>query len=331
MSDQTDDLGMALAANRERFPRAVYAVECLVTFAPMFRNAVTNMVRNYGDTFFQRAQARIGEIDFLCGHDANCFDRAVQAYVRFCFEFVRKQKVFLRTGEYSIKNFNEIYDSLYNNKDSMQNFYLVALLFSFIFSPNYYEFYDFFEKQFLTSIPPAGTVAEIGCGHGLYLAQTLLANPGWYGLGVDISASALEITRKVFSYYGIGENRYKLSLEDVRGNLGHNDSVANAVICCEVMEHLPAPRHALSELLRIITDDGILMLSAAIRMESVDHLYVFHTCQEFSEMVREVGFHIKMEHMVPLTKGNVPNKVECQRLINDPRTPIGYICLAHPA
>ena len=331
MSNQVDDIGTSLAANQKKYPRAVHAIERLITLAPMFRNAVADMMHNYGHTFFRRAQARVCEIDFLYGHDSESFDKGIQAYVRFCLEFVRKQRGFLRTGEYSVRDFNDIYSTLYDNDDSMQNFYLVALLFSFVFSSNYYEFYGFFENEFLTNISPAGTVTEIGCGHGLYLVQTLLAKPELKGVGADISTAALGVTHRMLSYHGIDENRYKLSREDLCRRLSYDDNSANAIICCEVLEHLPDPRHALSELVRIIADDGIAMLSAAIRMESVDHLYVFRTYQEVAAMVQEAGFRIRSDHVVPLAKGDLLSQANRQRLIEDPRVPLGYICLAQPA
>lgn len=325
---RTDDLDAAVDAQRARYPQGVRAVERLTTLAPMFRSAVRDMVRAYGETFFRRAEQRVREIDFLCDGDAARFDAAIQAYVRFCLEFVRKQAEFLKTGRYSFQDFDEMCRTLYEDEAAVRDFYLLALLLSFVFSPNYYEFYDFFEHEFLPQVPQRGTVIEVGCGHGVYLGQTLLHAPGLHGIGIDISAGALAVARRMLMHYGLPPARFELATDDLRHTLARADGSASAVICCEVLEHLPDPRHAVRELRRLLAADGVMMLSAAIRMESVDHLYVFRTQQEVIEMAESAGLRIVAERVVPLAKGNMLDRAERQRLADDPRVPVGYVCLA---
>ena len=207
MKDGKIELDAELRLMQEKYPLAVYAVNRLVVLAPMFRIAITDMVSNYGETFFRRGQARISEIRYLYGDGDGCFDKVVMAYVKFCLEFVRRQKEFLKTGTYAVKDFDEIYESLYGNDESMEGFYLAALLFSYVFSSNYYEFYDFFENKFLVALSDSGTVIEIGCGHGLYLTQTLRSSSGWKGFGGDISKGSLNVTRKMLTHHQIDNDR----------------------------------------------------------------------------------------------------------------------------
>ncbi|NOX58508.1 MAG: class I SAM-dependent methyltransferase [Planctomycetes bacterium] len=330
MKHGEDNLTSMVAAAATDHPGAARAIDRLITIAPMFRSAARDMLRAYGTTFLRRADDRVAEIDFLCDGDAERFDEAVRAYVRFCMEFARKQAEFLRTGRYSFQDFDEMCAELYDDNDAVQNFYLFALLFSFIFSPNYYEFYDFFETEFLPHVHDTGCVCEIGCGHGVYLGKTLAAHHSTTGVAIDISPAALEVAQRMLGYYQIGSQRVEFAQDDLRHRLRRDDGCAQAVICCEVLEHLPDPQRALHELRRILGEGGTALLSAAIRMESVDHLYVFRTHDEVIEMIEKAGLRLEASRVIPLAKGNMQDEEERRRLAEDPRVPVGFICRASP-
>jgi ubiquinone/menaquinone biosynthesis C-methylase UbiE len=328
MNPPKNDLAKMIADASAGHPGAVRAIERLITLAPMFRSAARDMLSAYGEHFLRRADDRVAEIDFLCDGDPDRFDEAVRAYVRFCMEFARKQAEFLKTGKYSFQDFDEMCAELYDDSDAVQNFYLFALLFSFIFSPNYYEFYDFFETEFLQHVPNSGVVCEVGCGHGVYLGQALATHPDASGIAIDISPGALEVAKRMLRFHRIGQDRVEYSQDDLRYRLNRNDGCAQAVICCEVLEHLPDPQHALHELCRILSREGTALLSAAIRMESVDHLYVFRTPEEVVEMVERAGLKVRVSRVIPLAKGNMQDEDERRRLAEDPRVPVGFICRA---
>ncbi|MCA9242704.1 MAG: class I SAM-dependent methyltransferase [Phycisphaerales bacterium] len=331
MTGAMDDLTRQIEAHGPQYPRARRAIERFTTLGGMFRAAVRDMTSAYGETFFRRAEERVAEIDHLVGNDPAKFDDAVRAYIKFCMEFIRKQAVFLKTGSYAFRDFDSMQEDLYDNDEAMEEFYLPALMFSFIFSPNYYEFYDFFQKEFVPDLPREGVIAEIGCGHGVYLCQSLLSAPGATGFGIDVAPGALKVARRVMDFHGVGPERCELAVDDLRGGLARSDGCADRVICCEVLEHFPAPPEAIGELKRIMAPQGKMMVSAAVRMESVDHLYVFRTYQEVAEMMRLAGLRIIKERIAPLAKGDMRDAEERMRLANDPKTPVGYICIAEHA
>ncbi len=328
MNTPSIDLKQLLADAKETHPGAARAIDRLITLAPMFQSAARDMAGAYGETFLRRADDRVAEIDFLCNGDPEKFDEAIQAYVRFCLEFARKQAEFLKTGKYSFQDFDEMCSELYDDDEAVQSFYLFALLFSFIFSPNYYEFYDFFETEFLSHITDNGTICEVGCGHGVYLGQALSTHPKSQGVAIDISPGALEVAKRMLNFHKIASDRVDFAQDDLRKRLNRDKGMAHAIICCEVLEHLPDPQHALHELHRILRPGGTALLSAAIRMESVDHLYVFRTPEEVIEMIERAGLKLQASRVVPLAKGNMQDEEERRKLAEDPRVPVGYICRA---
>lgn len=331
MTTVNDQLTRDLERYGGAYPGAARAIERFTTLGGMFRAAARDMVSAYGETFFQRAEQRVAEIDHLVGDAPEKFDDAVRAYIKFCMEFIRKQAVFLKTGEYAFRDFDSMQEDLYDNDEAMEEFYLPALMFSFMFSPNYYEFYDFFQREFVPTLPQQGLIAEVGCGHGVYLCQSLLSAPRVAGVGIDVAPGALKVARRIMEFHGIGPERCELAVDDLRGGLARTDGCADRVICCEVLEHFPEPPEAIGELKRIMAPDGRMMVSAAVRMESVDHLYVFRTYQEVAEMMRATGLRIVSERIAPLAKGDLRDAAERLRLANDPKVPVGYICIAEHA
>jgi len=313
---------------RTAWPDVAAVTDQMLELAPFYRRVISDMIRSYGETFFRRARERINEVKFLCGGDPDGFRQAMSAYVRFGMESLRKQERFARTGRYAVAQFDEVNRSLYANETAMRKFYLPALLLCFVFNPNYYEYYDFFETEFLHQVQDGSLVVEVGCGHGVYLSQTLKRYSRTTGIGLDISQGSLETTRQILAHCGIQLWRTQLSIADVREELPVDDSAAGTVICCEVLEHLPNPRQALDEIRRIAAPDATLMISAAVRMESIDHLYLFRSHLEVRQMIESAGLRIHSERAVPLAKGNLQDREERQRLLDDPRVPVGYICRA---
>ena len=70
----------------------------------------------------------------------------------------------------------------------------------------------------------------------------------------------------------------------------------DAILCSEVLEHVPEPTHALDEFVRLIKPGGVLILSAPFA--SIVHMAPYHYCTGFSKYWYEHhlvqrGFEIK--------------------------------------
>jgi SAM-dependent methyltransferase len=107
----------------------------------------------------------------------------------------------------------------------------------------------------LAGMPPAGRVADVGCGAGELLAAVAEAWPGAALYGVDFAASRLRTAAA-----GVPGGA-RLVDADLRTRLPFRDRVFDLVFCTEVLEHLPDPRRALRELRRVLAPGGRLALS----------------------------------------------------------------------
>jgi 2-polyprenyl-3-methyl-5-hydroxy-6-metoxy-1,4-benzoquinol methylase len=103
----------------------------------------------------------------------------------------------------------------------------------------------------LLDCEPGASVLDVGCGVGSF--STLLAARSLRVACADISEENVEVVR-----------RRHLELPVVRTDataLPFDDDAFDAAVLMEVLEHVEDDRAALSELRRVVRDDGLLILS----------------------------------------------------------------------
>jgi SAM-dependent methyltransferase len=99
----------------------------------------------------------------------------------------------------------------------------------------------------------------------------------------------------------------------------------DAAICCELLEHIPNPEAFLGKIRTILAPGGRLFVSAAVRMESVDHLTFFATTEEVGRMLEDQGFDILEEMSVPFVNRRPVDSRKWARLLADRHTPATFI------
>ncbi len=98
--------------------------------------------------------------------------------------------------------------------------------------------------------PGGGHLLDLGCGTGGLLRE-LRRDGKWYGVGVDVNEHALDIARRQGIEVQCGE------LADLRLPAASFD----VVTLWEVIEHLPDPVGALSEIHRLLKPSGLILMS----------------------------------------------------------------------
>ena len=317
-----------LARRRASCPLLVSAYEALLKQMPFLKGSLAGMTGAQDEDFWRDGETRCREILHLCHGNVDEFRRAVSAWVDFSIEYLTRQNEFLRTGRYACTDFDQIRRELYDNTDRMQNFYLLALMFSFVFSANYIGYFRFFRREMLPRIDAARTVCDVGCGHGVYLTQMLLASPAAFGRGLDVSPASLLTARAVLEYHGVPPERFLLAQADVREPVPVESGSQDGVTCFEVIEHLDRPLDALRELRRILKPGAPLCLSTAVRMESIDHLHVFNDPDEVRAMLATAAFRIVHDRCFSLSGTGLEDGREEQCVTADPRVSLGFVALA---
>jgi 2-polyprenyl-3-methyl-5-hydroxy-6-metoxy-1,4-benzoquinol methylase len=241
-------------------------------------------------------------IGFLCNHSPEKLEAACRGYISFCHTFEKKQVEFVRSEQYAETDFANVNRQVYQNLEYMSGTYYPALLFSYLFSSNYFSIYSAFRSLFIPLCQAhAGASLEVGIGHGLLSASLLSTNPKLRGYGLDISPVAPEISSRVSSFFHLA---YPITttVGDAVEHIPLQDGAPYRVmICAEVLEHLPDPARLLRNMHAALEDNGTLFLTASINMESVDHLYLFHSDEEVLQMVERTGFRVLSHDLAFLT------------------------------
>ncbi|HEX9744276.1 MAG TPA: class I SAM-dependent methyltransferase [bacterium] len=133
-------------------------------------------------------------------------------------------------------------------------------------------------------------VLDLGCGTGY--GCRMLAERAWEARGVDISPEAIAYATDHYENEKVGFHE-----SDVK-NLKFGDDEFNAVVCFEVIEHIENPEEMLGEVGRILTADGVFIVSTpngAVKVSSVPN--PFHVKEFKIDEIREI-----LEHYFPADK-----------------------------
>ena len=97
--------------------------------------------------------------------------------------------------------------------------------------------------------PTSGTVLDIGCGIGTFLA--VCREAGWSVTGVEPSSLACEVARREYGLELINEPFASALFEGRK---------FDAVFAAQVLHHLPDPVAFVADIERVLADDGLLIL-----------------------------------------------------------------------
>ncbi|MDT8380315.1 MAG: class I SAM-dependent methyltransferase [Desulfotignum sp.] len=112
-------------------------------------------------------------------------------------------------------------------------------------------------------IRPGDRILDMGCGEGRHMVMACQMNHT-VCIGADFGYDNLKTTREKLAFHqalnDLSCTRYDLSCMDVT-RLPFRDGSFDAVICSEVLEHIPEDDTAISELVRILKPGRVLAVS----------------------------------------------------------------------
>jgi len=97
-------------------------------------------------------------------------------------------------------------------------------------------------------------VLDLGCGEGFLIS--LMPNLPKKIVGVDISNIALNRAKKILK----GKRNIELHWGDAE-NLEFPNGTFNKIICSELLEHVPRPKKVITEIHRVLKNNGLLIIS----------------------------------------------------------------------
>ena len=223
--------------------------------------------------------------------------KGLTAFSQISFDFIKLQSRFLKTGQYRSCHAQPIIEQLYLNPSHMEGYYLDGLFLSYAFWSNHTRMLRFFVDAFLSQLAMDSSVMEIGVGHGLMALLTLSRLDRACYTGMDMSPSALIYAHNLLISNGISD---KARLLKGDATVVEGKGEWNAVICCEVLEHVEAPEKILALIRRSLLPHGIAFITTVANIEAEDHIYLFKSDSHIRAFIQDNSFSIQQEWVLPL-------------------------------
>lgn len=114
---------------------------------------------------------------------------------------------------------------------------------------------------------------------------------------VDVGSGEFAPFKSLFDHKTyVGIDRFESA--DVTGDAGAlpiASEKADLILCTEVLEHLPEPRHALAEMRRVLAPGGVLILTTPLIWGEHDHVdYQRWTEAGLRRILQSVGFEVQV-------------------------------------
>jgi len=220
---------------------------------------------------------------------------AIEAFAITSVEFLRLQARFRQTGQYALPTAAALYDELYGDAEEMAGYYLDGLAMTYALWPNHARLLSFLRDDFVPQLPNRGTVLEIGPGHGLLGHTVLRHRPAINYVGLDISGPALDYVRAAFDIWG-HSGSYELIEGDATDLAAADIPIdVDALVCCEVLEHVDEPERILAAIRDRLAPDGLGFLSTVANLEAIDHVYLFDNPEHIRQTIEAAGLTIEQD------------------------------------
>ncbi len=132
-------------------------------------------------------------------------------------------------------------------------------------------------------------VLDLGCGEGRHVISAYMTHD-IQAIGVDLSSKDLKISAERFTHFAeAGNDKKSFSLAASNAlSLPFGDHCFDAVICSEVLEHIPDYESVLAEVTRVLKPNGVFAAS-------VPRAWPEKICWALSRAYHEVeGGHIRI-------------------------------------
>lgn len=241
---------------------------------------------------------------------------AADAYLTMVRDILIEQTRFLRDGRYRYSNLDEVYQTIYSDKDYMFK-YMIGVALSQFFWRNHRDMFLFFRKHI--SQIKGEKYLEIGPGHGLFFVEALGSQNFDNYFAIDISATALNMTRDFIEFYmGGTPNNVRYILGDVCQH--ELEDRYSFITMGEVLEHVENPTDLLHSVWHSLNAGGNAYLSTCANCPVVDHIHLYRTIDEIRKDIRSAQFKIVGEIVISID--NLPPEVWQAKKAN-----LSYACL----
>jgi ubiquinone/menaquinone biosynthesis C-methylase UbiE len=212
------------------------------------------------------------------------------AFVRFSMSVNFSQARYEAAGHYENNSYSECFNSVYNQKEAMDDYLWGVYLTNFMWS-HHMDITMFFEDRFLAKQTPNAQLIEVAPGHGGWGLWALDCLPEARLRAFDISPSSIDIASSLARASG-HQDRVSYELKDALDLGSAEPAVADGCICNFLIEHLEDPDKLLAAIARLLKPGARAFLSGALTAAQVDHIYEFRRESELVVMAERHGLRV---------------------------------------
>lgn len=280
----------------EKYPEVSQLIRQIFKEVPLQRKRIDEFLRNVDDDYWDFAESLCRVIKSSgIGGNGESYDAAVKAYKDMCSEILREQIRFRRSRVYRSNDFDNVLREVYEQKDRMRA-YLKGLLLTYLFWPNHYKMFRFFQRHIANLSP--GIYLEVGSGHGLFTAEVLRLIPETRIISIDISRAAIEMTREMLTAFNIDSQGFEAFQADFLNSFNEGEKY-DFIILGEVLEHVSDAPGFVAQAKRVLNQHGAIYLSTCVNAPAIDHIYNFSCVEEIGELIEMAGLDIVDSIILP--------------------------------
>ena len=222
----------------------------------------------------------------------------VKAYLKMCADMMISHLYFYKHNKYPISNQKDAFDKVYDNKEEMRS-YVFGIAISQFLWPTHYAMHSFFIEKINNMSSEVENYLEIGCGHGLFLAEAIkkFGKKTNYDI-IDISKTSIEITQSIINFLIKKDLKINYFLQDVLSSKFNKKF--DFIEMGEVLEHVDKPGFLLKKINEIISDKGHMFISTCVDCPTIDHVYHFKSVKEIEDMIERANFTIIDRAILPV-------------------------------
>ena len=272
-------------------------LENVYTKSPLQKKKIEKHLAKQDAQFFEDAKRFTADYTTYLERRRIPVGEAIDSYLELCRNMMMCQIEFLKTGEYPVKRMDNVVRDVYHNEKAMTS-HMIGLAISQFLWETHYAMYRFFSETIQSLSPRISAYFEIGPGHGLFLKKA------WEYLRsevtvdvVDISPTSIEITKAIVNHFHLPQ-----SINYFVGDMLEftADKKYDFIAMGEVLEHVHFPEKLLKKLSVLLNPGGHAFISTCANAPSIDHVYHYHDVDEIRAMVRDCGFVIQRERVLPV-------------------------------
>ncbi|MGH9968328.1 MAG: class I SAM-dependent methyltransferase [Pyrinomonadaceae bacterium] len=299
-------------------------IDAYANFAPLWERVLLATYAGIGPplarwlgrntrSFWQQADAIVGDLLATSGLSPHEIAKSLRHYVNL-----------KRTEDHNL-SLEQARETIYD-----QSFYPLVTHFTLAFQPSAVARMRFVRRVVASLPSPQAIVADLGCGSGAILCEVLKDRPAWTGYGLDISAAAIDYSRRLAAHKGVAD-RVQFQTGCLM-NLPFASHSLDVLIASEVVEHLPEPERVFKELSRVLAADGLLLITMPVESHSPAHKHTLNSAVELCDLIERAGLVVSsIEDKWHISYGDDRNHIfavaQTQRVVEADAKPLYSLSL----